>query len=231
MYCVNCGVKLGDAETRCPLCETVVYHPDIRREEGERLYPAGQLPVQRPRSLAVPIILSTVFLMPMLITLLCDFRLNGRITWSGYVAGALLLTYVVLVLPAWFAKPNPAAVAFCDFLAVGGYLLYINHASGGSWFWGLGFPITAALGVTVTAVILLMRRFPRGGLFIFGGAVMALGLYMPLLEYVIDKSFGYACVFAWSLYPLVALVLVGIMLILLGANSKARQILERKCFI
>ena len=37
MYCVKCGVELDDAEERCPLCGTRVYHPDIERGEGEPL--------------------------------------------------------------------------------------------------------------------------------------------------------------------------------------------------
>lgn len=44
MYCVQCGVKLADTEVRCPLCGTRVFHPDIFREEGERLYPAQKYP-------------------------------------------------------------------------------------------------------------------------------------------------------------------------------------------
>lgn len=231
MYCVKCGVELGNAEKRCPLCNTVVYHPDIRREEAEPLYPAGRFPATQPRSLAVPIILSTVFLMPLLITLLCDFRINSMVTWSGYVAGALLVAYTLLVMPAWFKNPNPAVLIFCDFFAIDLYLYYINDAVAGNWFWGLGFPVVSAVGVIVTAVVLLMRRFPRGGFFIFGGASAALGLYMPFLEYIINLTFGVDRFFAWSLYPLVALVLFGLMLILLGANSTARQMLERKFFI
>lgn len=231
MYCVKCGVKLGDAEKKCPLCETVVYHPEIKREAAEPLYPAGRFPAQRPRSLAVPIILSTAFLMPILITLLCDLQINGAVTWSGFVMGALLLSYVILAMPSWFQDPNPAVLVFCDFLAIDLYLLYINYAVDGSWFWGFGFPLVSAVGLIVTAVVLLMRRFPRSGLYIFGGASVALGVYMPLLEHLINMTFDRQQFAAWSLYPLTALLLLGLMLIFLGANSAARQTLERKFFI
>lgn len=231
MYCVNCGVKLGDTEKKCPLCETVVYHPEISRNAAEPLYPAGRFPVQQPRSLAVPIVLSTVFLMPILITWLCDLQINGMVTWSGYVMGALSLCYVILVLPGWFRNPNPAALVFCDFLAIDLYLMYINHAVGGNWFWGFGFPLVSAVGLIVTAVVVLVRRFPKRGLYIFGGANIALGVYMPLLEHLINLTFDRPRFAAWSLYPLVALVLLGLMLIFLAVNTAARQALERKFFI
>lgn len=231
MYCVNCGVKLADTEKQCPLCETVVYHPEISQKKAVPLYPENRFPAQRPRSLAVPIILSTAFLMPLLITLLCDLQINGKVTWSGFVTGALLVSYVILAMPCWFRKPNLAVLVFCDFIAIDLYLLYINHAVDGIWFWGFGFPLVSAVGLIVTAVVLLMQRFPKQGLYIFGGAAVALGAYMPLLEYFINLTFQRTAFAAWSLYPLVALVLLGLMLIFLAVNSTARQMLERKFFI
>ena len=231
MYCINCGVKLADTEKRCPLCETEVYHPALERPAVQPLYPAGRIPAQQPRSLALPIVLTTAFLMPILITLLCDLRLNGAVTWSGYVIGALLLAYVILGLPTWFRRVCPVTMLACDFLTVALYLLYINHAVGGSWFWGFGFPLVSAVGIAVTAVVLLMQRHPRQGFYIFGGAFTALGGFMPLLEHLINRTFGRADFAAWSVYPLVALVLLGLMLIFLGANSAARRTLERKFFL
>lgn len=231
MYCVNCGVKLADTEKLCPLCETAVYHPEISREKASPLYPENHFPPQRPRSLAGPIILSTAFLMPMLITLLCDLRINGAVTWSGFVTGALLVGYIILAMPVWFRKPDPAVLVFCDFAAIGLYLMYINRAVGGHWFWGFGFPLVAAVDIIVTAVVLLMRHFAKYGLFIFGGAAVALGAFMPLLEHLINLTFDRTRFLAWSLYPLTALVLLGLMLIFLGANSAARQTLERKIFL
>ena len=231
MYCVKCGVKLGDAEKRCPLCDTEVYHPQILRQETQPLYPLQRYPKKYPRSLALPIIMSTVFLLPMLITALCDWQINGTITWSGFVVGALVLSYVMMVLPAWFEKPVAAVLLLCDFAAVDGYLLYINHVTGGSWFWGFAFPLVSALGILAAAVVILLRRFPRGGFYIIGGALMALGAYMPVMEHLIDKTFRRPLYVVWSLYPMVTLVLLGLMLIFLGANRTARQVLERKFFV
>ena len=40
MYCIKCGVELKDSEEKCPLCGTVVFHPDMKRPDGEKPYPA-----------------------------------------------------------------------------------------------------------------------------------------------------------------------------------------------
>ena len=231
MYCINCGVKLGDTEKCCPLCETPVYHPTLERVPVQPLYPSNRIPKPLPKSMTLPIILTTAFLMPLLITMLCDLQINGAVTWSGYVIGALLLSYVMLVLPFWFRHPKAAALVFCDFLGIDLYLLYINHAVNGAWFWSFAFPLVSTVGLIVTAIVVLMGRFPRRGFYIFGGAATALGLFMPLLEHLINLTFHKPYFAVWSLYPLIALVLLGGMLIFLGANSAARQALERKFFI
>ena len=62
MYCIHCGVKLGDAEKKCPLCGVVVFHPEIIREEGEPLYPGQQYPAPQVNSRAAQIVVTTSYL-------------------------------------------------------------------------------------------------------------------------------------------------------------------------
>ena len=37
-YCVNCGVKLDKSLKKCPLCNTVVYNPNIKEEINKPVY-------------------------------------------------------------------------------------------------------------------------------------------------------------------------------------------------
>ena len=37
MYCIKCGVKLADTEKKCPLCGTVVYHPEFPPQNAKEL--------------------------------------------------------------------------------------------------------------------------------------------------------------------------------------------------
>lgn len=229
MYCCNCGVELSDTEKKCPLCGVRAYHPDLERPEVEGLYP-DHLPKPKLKRGTAHTVLITLFLIPMLVTAQCDLLINNTITWSAYVIGALLLAYTFIVLPAWFRKPNPVIFVPCDFAALGVYLMYISYATQGKWFLTFAFPTLTAFGLVVTAVITLMRYVPRGSLYIFGGALLALGLYMPLMEYLITITFGFKMVF-WSVYPLTALVLLGGMLIFLAIVKPARETMERKFFI
>lgn len=230
MYCVNCGVKLADSEEKCPLCGTVAYHPDIHREPARPLYPKDSDPAIVMRKPAVQTAVLALFLMPILLALFIDLRFNSSITWSGLAVGGLLLGYVVLALPGWFQKPNPVVFVPCDFAAAALYLLYIDFATGGGWFLSFAFPVAGGICMIVTAVVTLLRYLRRGRLYVFGGATMALGAMLLLIEFLLVLTFDITFS-GWSVYPLIALTLLGGWLIFLAINKSARETVERKLFI
>ena len=208
------------------------FHPDIQVQEQETLYPESRYPADRLSPKGALIVVTTVlFLLPMVITLQCDLLINGSINWCGYVIGALIMIYVPVVLPYWFSKPNPVVFVPCSFAAVCLYLLYINLATGGRWFLSFAFPVVGAMGLIVTAVVTLVRYIYRGRLYIFGGAFIAGGAFMPVMELLLDITFFDRGFRGWSLYPLATLVLLGLMLIFIAAYPPARESMERKFFI
>lgn len=231
MYCINCGVKLADSEKQCPLCLTKVYHPEISQKDADPLYPPQRYPALQVSPTGTRVILTVLFLLPLLICLQCDLLLSGGISWSGYVSGALVVLYVAIVLPSWFRKPNPVIFVPCTFAAVGAYLLYINFATAGSWFLSFAFPVTGFIALVVTAVVTLLRYVRKGMLYIIGGAFIALGAFMPLMEFLLVLTFSSVEFVWWSLYPLTALVLLGGTLIFLAICRPARETMERKLFI
>ena len=231
MYCINCGVKLADSEKKCPLCGTVPYHPDLPRPEPTPLYPAGRTPVTHVKPKAAQIVITAMFLLPLLITLLVDLRINHTVTWSGYVMGALLVGYGIFVMPFWFHKPNPIVFVPVDFVLVGLYVWYVNIATGGHWFLGFAFPVVAFSGLVITTVVTLLTCVRRGHLYIFGGAAILTGLFMPVMELLVNLTFHKPYYAAWSIYPLIALVLLGGLLIFLAIYRPARETMERKFFI
>ncbi len=232
MYCIKCGVKLADAPDPCPLCGTVPYHPELTCQKAEHLYPQDRYPVQQlsPRG-ALIVVTAVLFLLPTVITLLCNWRLDGAVTWSGYVVGGLAVLYVPFVLPYWFKKPNPVIFVPCGFLAAGLFLLYISLATGGGWFLSFAFPVTGAVGLICTAVVTLLRYVAGGRLYIFGGAILALGAFLPVMELLLNLTFGIEGYIGWSFYPLGALAVLGGMLIFLAIYRPARETVERKFFL
>ena len=233
MYCIKCGVKLAEGKKPCPLCGTVPFHPEVTAQEQESLYPAGRNPANnqvRP-TVALTVITVLLFLLPIFITLQCDLLISGQIVWSGYVVGSLLTVYSIVVLPMWFKKPNPVIFVPVAFVMIGLFLLYINFAVNGHWFLSFAFPVVGFTAVNVTAVITLIRYVKRGLLYILGGSFIATGLFMPVMEFLLNLTFHISKVYYWSVYPLTALVLLGGLLIFLAICRPARETMERKFFI
>lgn len=231
MYCAKCGVKLGDTEKVCPLCGLPVYHPDIIREPAEPLYASDMSNAHHVNSKAAHIVVTTAFLLPALVVLLIDLQIHSTVTWSGFVSGAILLAYIILVLPSWFNRPNPVIFVSCDIAAIIVYLLYIDLAVQGGWFLSLAFPIAGAIGVIIITVTALLRYVRRGKLYIFGGASILLGLLMPLIELLVYITFDLSRFVAWCIYPALSFVLIGAMLIFLAINDHVREAMEKKLFI
>lgn len=231
MYCIKCGVELADSEKLCPLCSTEVYHPHLHRPDALPLYPRTSDPAPRWNPAGALFVITMLFLLPVLLCLLGDIRVHGRVIWSGYVAGALGVCYTAFVLPAWFRRPNPVIFTPAVCVAIGLYLLYINLLTGGSWFLSFAFPVMGGLTLLITALTALLYYVRRGYLYIFGGFSVLLGCFMLLTEFLLRFTFHRPGFPTWSLYPLTALVLLGLMLIFIALCRPLRESLERRFFL
>ena len=233
MYCVNCGVKLADTEKVCPLCGIRAYHPDIQRQTIAPLYAEkhSSTNFHHVNTKAAHIVITTAFALAIISFLLIDWQIQGDISWGGIVSGAVALLYVLIILPTWFRKANPVVFSSIDFVATGLYLWYVNQVTDGDWFLSFAFPVTGVMAIIVITVTTLLCYVGRGKLYIFGGAFILLGFFMPLLELLIYITFEISKFFGWSLYPALVFVAVGGLLIFLAINRRAREVMERKFFI
>ncbi len=229
MFCVNCGVRLGDTEKRCPLCDTAVYHPDVKQPAVRPLYPPDRCPNPKPPSRGLNGAILILFFIPVFVSLLSDWQTDGTLSWFGFVAGGLTLAYLMFGLPLWFSKPNPVIFTPCNVAAITAYLFYVNLATDGHWFWGFAFPVTVGFGAVICAVVTLLRYLKKGRLYIWGGALIAIGALMLMVERLLDVTFDVRFI-GWSIYPLIVLTLLGGTLIYLAINRTAREVMERKLF-
>ena len=77
----------------------------------------------------------------------------------------------------------------------------------------------------------LQRYVRRGRLFVYGGAVAAIGAFFPIIELLLYITFDPIGFLGWSFYPMGGLILFGVFLIFLGICRPAREMMERKFFI
>lgn len=229
MYCMNCGVKLGPGEESCPLCGLRAYHPDIQREDGLPLYPKEWNAPKAERT-AWRFFLTVFFVVALAACLLVDLLLTDGVTWSGYVLAGLLTGYILLVLPLWFSRPNYVILLPIDFTAIAALLLYIDLATGGSWFLSFAFPVTGMYGVLITGIYALAKYVRKGRFFQLGGACIAFGCSAMLLELFCSITF-HTPMFLWSLYPVGVLGTIGLFWILVGIIRPLGRAIRKRFFL
>ena len=230
MYCVKCGVKLSEGQRICPLCETKVYHPDFLKIDNPT-FPRKEFASEAINRTGLLFVITVITLLPMLLPLIMEWVLTDVIVWSGYVTGGVLLAYILAVLPCWFRHPTPAVFVPLDFAAILLYVLFINLQNGGGWFLSFAFPVVGALGVIVTAASVLLYYLKRGKLYVWGGTLIALGLWTVLIEGMVFITFDVKSVVSWSLCTLIALTVLGMLLLLIAIVKPWKETLRKIFYI
>ncbi len=230
MYCVKCGVELQKGIEKCPLCGTKVFHPDIVEEPEAGQYPAYTETGEQVSRSGFLFILTFLMVIPFVVCLSVDVNLTGTVTWSGYVTGAIIVLYTAVCLPLWFKRPNPVIFVPCALAAALVYVLYISLTVHQNWFLPFAFPVGGAVLLIIEAVTVLLHYLKKGKIFVFAGFFFAIGALCVLIEGMLHVAFGIRFQF-WSLYPLAALTLVAIMLLVIGICKPLRESLHKKFFI
>ena len=227
MYCVKCGVELADSERSCPLCKTPVYYPDLPKE-APRNYPEFVSYNDKVSPRGIYFITAFVFGIAIIITSLCDLMLNSEWTWGGYAVGGLVLFYTSVLLPLWFKRRSPAIFASVDFLVLLLYVWYICYQTGGEWFFPFALPVIGSVAAIILGPVIVHYYVRRGSLYILGGAFIATGAFVMLLEWLLNVNFGLADRLMWAYYPMIAIVLFGIMLIIIAIVKPLRESLRKR---
>jgi cytochrome c oxidase subunit IV len=234
MYCVKCGVELQKGVDRCPLCGLRVYHPEVEESPDPRPYPRYTEGAETVSHGGLLFVLTVLFALPALVCIVMDLNMNGNIRWSGFVAFGLLWAYVVICLPLWFKRRSPTIFFPIAMAALIALALYVCLKTGGRWFLSFAFPVGGAVLLLGEAVIVLLRHtvgpHRHRALFILGGAAIAAGGLCMLIEFLLHVTFGLPMSW-WCLYPLSALALIGLMLIVIGVCPPLRISLHKKFFI
>lgn len=232
MYCIKCGVELENSEKVCPLCGLKVYHPDLPEVSGKKSYPIAKIPTyETVNKSGVMLLLTAIFLVPIVVTLLCDVAVTGGLSWSGFVVGGIMLLYIMAILPNWFKAPNPVIFVPVSFGAIILYLLYIDLCVGNGWFLPFALPATGALGLMITAVISVVKYVKKGYWYVAGATVLAIGGYTTLIEFLLYLAFSFKTRVPWSIYPLASCFIIGITLIVIAISKPLRRSIQKKFFV
>ena len=232
MYCINCGIELSDGQKICPVCQTRVYHPDLKKSDALPTYPRKAFKSEEINIKGLLFVVSILHLIPIIFAIILDWNLNDAIDWTGYVVGAVLQIYIAAVLPMWFKKPNPVIFTPCTFAFATLFLWYINFSVDGDWFLTLAFPVSLMVGVITTATVTLLRYIKSHRLYIIGGCFIMTGIFTVMLEFFLHLTFDFKHNgFIWSLYPLCFLAILGIGLIVIEIVKPFKESLKKIFFL
>jgi len=231
-YCVNCGVKLEEGTSFCPLCRIESKNPLEKSVEPRLLYPKTPLgQSEKPKGRASLLCIISLFLcIPVLITTLSDLLSDGVWSWSAYVLASMALFYVIAVLPFFLPKNNPLLHLGIDTAATALFLLALNLIGG--WHWFFPFGLTMVLGIgALTFALALMLRYGRLTKTAKTAAVfLYFGLCSVHTELAIYFCFENLPLLGWSLYATLACLVFAIIAVIIDNSPALKEELKKRSF-
>lgn len=230
-YCVNCGVELADDVKACPLCGVPVINPAIEKRPSETLhYP--QTPMEGYRSnyrdLVGPI--AIFLLIPVLITIICNWLTSGRLSWSVYVVASIALADVFILLPLALRRPRPVLCISADCVAIALFLWVLEYMTGGAWFFPLGLPLVLLAWVFLVGMRYLVFSKQLRKLVRAAGVLLAIALFSVCAELFINLNRQGTLFLSWSIYIVVPCVILALIALLINRNRRLKEEVKRRFY-
>jgi len=230
-YCVKCGVELSMSEKKCPLCFTAIKHGEHTHGKVQPAYPLEPEKIKyNGRSIAVLGMLT--LLIPAVICLLSNILSSGSVDWSLYVIGGEACFFIYALLPFTFEKPRALfcvsadVMVTCSYLALMGILIKDM-----SWLLPMGIPITVLSGIFIFILIKTMRLRKLADLYKLAVVTITVGLFVTMLELIINLFIYESIIISWSLYILLPSLIIALIFIFIESNHSLKDKITRRLFI
>ncbi len=237
-FCVNCGVRLGTGERKCPLCGVQVINPIQPYRAGDpALYPPPDdtcPPVTRFDRRTIAFVVTCVLALPALLSAAVNLVYGGVLSWSLYVLGAAVTLWVLFVLPLLptrieLRERGPAALLIPDTVVLLTYLWLIERLSApDTWFVPLALPIAGTVCLLVIVNAILIHRCVLRGLYALVAILLSVAWLVVTIEVVTGWAIDQTLRVTWSLLAAIPIVVLVVILILLGRNPAFREDVARK---
>ena len=214
MFCPNCGTNVPAGDAVCPNCGYSLPQAQPQPQPQPQPAPAAQAaptkakrgPTKNGKNFAA--IFSALLVFPATICIATDLMFHKYDYWFSYVVGALLVIWIVAVLPVMRITP-PAVTAIISFAAIVCYAFFVASKAG--WleklkeFWMPLLILSAAL-IAIASVLI-------GGKHVKGLHILSLlsaeaAVFFVCLEFLLDRQVNQAVELRWSLILLCGFVSV-----------------------
>ena len=228
-YCVNCGVELDATLKKCPLCKTVVYHPERTEVNSEETFPKKKGEVDTV-SKKEGIVFVTVLLLTIAVTCtLLNIYVYNRNWWSIPVNGVCITLWVFFMAAIFCEKITVYGMILLDAIALGNYLFMISLiTSSDRWLIMIGLPILAVAFVLIEISVFLSKKLPSslltGTLYFF---VTIAGVCVTI-EATIDNYIREIIRLGWSAIVVTVCAIISVFIILILMMGRLRNSIRRR---
>lgn len=229
-YCVHCGVKLGECESRCPLCGTVSIDPhEAKKTDVPPLFPTHtheQLLIRSKRYFLS--LFALLLLIPALLCLGIDFLVGRSISWSLYAFTALILLYISIAVPLWIDRHKPYFALITAYVCLMLYLKMVETISrSGQWFFPIVLPcVTLFLGLTLL-IVYLYRHHKLGRFTLFGALLLEVAILCVITDVLIALNLGNPLLL-WSPYVFAPCLFISLLIFYINSNRTIREEIRRR---
>ncbi len=194
MYCSKCGKQLPEGTTNCPDCDPIVVETQPAEPQKK---PFLNAPGKGAKSYAA--LFTALLVFPATICIAIDLVFHKHDYWFGYVVGALIVTWVVAVLPVLKITP-PLVTALICFGAIVSYVFYIAGKTGHlEWLSHFLLPMFILTAAFVAMDVALIGGKKVKGLHILSLLALQSALYLVCLEATLDNWWNGAIDLRWSI--------------------------------
>jgi hypothetical protein len=222
-FCLNCGVELDEYLTSCPLCGSTPGFSEIKEtNEKSGHYPSDIITLHKKETRSHIWELSGIISFSgIAVCTIVDLVIHKRLTWSLYADTSVFsiwtgLTLILLAFRKYFIIIPGLLIAILTMLFIFDLILPpIN------WFYGIGLPVTIALFVSVSIIVVLWKEAHFKGFNILAFAFLVLSGFCLVSEVFIDKWFSGSVDIRWS--AIVAVSILPIALVLLFVHYRMKR--------
>lgn len=229
-YCKVCGVELESDMQACPLCgQPVSSGPGDDKPVPERVEqpPISIRKMDRPQKKLVWEIISIILVSSIAVSLLTDFIITGRITWSQYPVAVCLTAFTYVSLFALWNQRFIVELA-CACVASSLFLLALDALTGGlGWLAKLGIPALVLGNVLVAALVWVIRLSKHKGINLIAYGFLAAGLFCLGIDGILSYFKTESLHLWWSLIVGTCVLPVALVLFFVHYRLKKGQSLER----
>ncbi len=197
MYCSNCGKQLPDGVTVCSDCNPA---PQVQAEKVEptkERNPFFKAPGKGSKSYAA--LFTALLVFPATICTAIDIAFDKYDYWFGYVVGALIVTWVIAVLPV-LKITSPAITALICFGTIIGYTYFImSKTEFFNWLPKFLLPIYVLTAAFIALDVALIGGKKITGIRTISLLALECALYLIGWEVVYDNAKFGSIDLGWSL--------------------------------